>query len=146
MKKQSINAFVFLILFTLAAASAYGQDIIISKVKIPFDFSVRDKTLPAGTYSVKSMVEGNGMLLIRGVDRRGGVVSSTMPVQETESKKLPRLVFRRYGKTYFLFQIWEPSSDQGRQFFKSRTERSVERDFMKRGVDSSGKAIVVLIQ
>ena len=42
-------------------------------------------------------------------------------------------IFRRYGETYFLSQIWESDEIQGRQLLKSRTERSVERDLAERG-------------
>jgi hypothetical protein len=57
----------------------------------------------------------------------------TSNVQAMETPTTSKLIFRRYGETYFLSQIWEAYSEHGRQLAKSRTERSVERDLAMRG-------------
>jgi hypothetical protein len=68
MKKLAINSFTLLsLIFSLSATSVYAQGkTLISKVEIPFDFSIRDKTLPAGIYRVERIFQD--VLLIRGED------------------------------------------------------------------------------
>ena len=146
MKKQAINAFVLLsLLLSLPAIYVYAQGATpISKVEIPFDFSVRDKTLPAGTYSVAWVNPEKSMFRLRNEDTGEAIVSLAAPVQAKEAPKTTRLHFRRYGESYFLFQMWEPGSVRGRQLSKSRTERSIERNLAKEGAEPSSMAPVVL--
>lgn len=144
MKKLAINVATLLsLIFSLSAISVYGQSrTLISKVEIPFDFSIRDKTLPAGVYRVERIFQD--AVLIRSEDGQEACVSLTMPVRGKDSPETGRLLFHRYDEVYFLFQVWEPGSDYGRQVFKSRAERSVERDMAKKGDGASSKTIVVL--
>src|SRR5499426_4549519 len=146
MKRLAVNAFTWLsLIFSLPAISVNAQSrTLISKVKIPFDFSIRDKTLPAGVYSVERIFQD--ALLIRSEDGQEACVSLTMPVRAKEVPETGRLLFHRYEETYFLFQIWEPGSDDGRQILKSGAERSIERDMAKKGEGVSSIALVVLSQ
>jgi len=91
------------------------------------------KTFPAGVYSVTRVNQEKIMLRLSSEDGREAINVITSPVQAKESPKTAKLIFRRYGETYFLSQIWEPDDVDGRQLPKSRTERSVERDLTKRG-------------
>jgi hypothetical protein len=129
-------------MFSLSAISVYAQsNTLIRKVEIPFDFSIRDKTLPAGAYRIERIFQD--ALLIRGEDGQEACVSLTMPARANEVQETARLLFHRYGETYFLFQIWEPGSDSGRQILKSGAERSIERDMAKKGERASSIALVV---
>jgi len=144
MKKLAFTVFTLLsLIFSLSAISGYAQSkTLIGRVEIPFDFSIRDKTLPAGIYRVERIFQD--VILIRSEDGQEACVSLTMPVRAKEAPETARLLFHRYDETYFLFQIWEPGSDDGRQVLKSRTERSVERDMAKKGEGASSKFLVVL--
>jgi len=144
MKKLALNIFPLLsLIISVSAISVYPQGkTLISKVEIPFDFSLRDKTLPAGIYRVDHIFQH--VLLIRSEDGQGACVSLAIPVQAKETPETARLLFHRYNDTYFLFQIWEPGSNNGSQILKSRTERSIERDMAKKGEEASSIALVVL--
>jgi len=144
MKRLAYTVFTLLsLIFSLSAISGYAQSkTLIGRVEIPFDFSIRDKTLPAGIYRVERIFQD--VILIRSEDGQEACVSLTMPVRAKETPETARLLFHRYDETYFLFQIWEPGSDDGRQVLKSRTERSVERDMAKKGEGASSKFLVVL--
>jgi len=146
MKKLALNVFPLLsLIFSLSAISVYAQSkTLISKVEVPFDFSIRDKTLPAGIYRVERIFQD--VLLIRSEDGQEACVSLTTPVRAKEIPETARLLFHRYEETYFLFQIWEPGSDDGRQILKSRAERSIERDMAKKGEGASSIDLVVLSQ
>src|SRR5262249_29501233 len=117
---------------------------LIRKVEIPFDFSVRNKTFPAGAYSITRVTQDKSVLQLSSEDGREVVRLSTYPVQAKETPDTAKLNFRRYGETYFLFQIWESDDTQGRQLSKSSSERSIERDLAKRGEEPSIVDLVVL--
>ena len=145
MKKQAIKAFVLLgFLLSLSAIHVYAKgNMLISKVEIPFDFSIGDKTLPAGTYSITRVTQDKIVIQLSSEDGREVIRISTFGVQAKETPGIGKLIFHRYGETYFLFQIWESDDIQGRQVSKSRTERSVERDLAKK---SEKPSIVDLVQ
>ena len=144
LKMQAIKAFVLLsLLLPLSAIYVYGQGrTLVRGAKVPFDFSVGDKKFPAGVYSVTRVNPEKIMLRLSSEDGREAIHIITNPVQTKESPKTGKLIFRRYGETYFLSQIWESDEIQGRQLAKSRTERSVERDLANRG---DGPAIVDIV-
>jgi len=144
LKKQAVKAFVLLsLLLPLSAIYVYGQGkTLIREAKIPFDFSVGAKTFPAGVYSVTRVNQEKIMLRLSSKDGGESINIITSPIQAKEYPKTGKLIFRRYGETYFLSQIWESDEIQGRQLLKSRTERSVERDLTKRG---DGPAIVDIV-
>jgi hypothetical protein len=144
LKKKAIKAIGLLsLLLSISTFYVYAQgQTLIRKVKIPFGFSVGAKTFPAGVYSVTRVNQDNIMLRLSSEDGGESINIITSPVQAKESPKTSRLIFRRYGETYFLSQIWESDDTEGRQLVKSRTERSVERDLTKRG---EGTAIVDIV-
>jgi hypothetical protein len=144
LKKQAIKAFVLLsLLLPLSAIYVYAQGkTLIREVKIPFDFSVGAKTFPAGVYSVTRVNQEKIMLRLSSKDGGEAIHIMTVPVQAHESPKTAKLIFSRYGETYFLSQIWESAETQGHKLVKSRTERSVERDLAKRG---EGPAIIDIV-
>jgi hypothetical protein len=146
LKKQAIKAFALLsLLLSVSAIHVYAQGKpLIRKVEIPFDFSVRDKTFPAGTYSITRVNQEKALLRISSADGRETINIVTNSVQTNEFPKTGKLIFRRYGESYFLFQIWEADDIQGRQLSRSRTEWSVEHDLAKRGAAPATVDRVVL--
>ncbi len=142
---QAIKAFVLLgLLFSVSAIYVYAQsNTLLRKVEIPFEFSVRNKTLPAGTYTITRMNQDKSMLLLRSEDGRKAITILTNPVRAKDLSEIRRLSFHRYGETYFLNQIWERNEIQGRQLLKSSTERSLERELAKRGQEPSTVELVV---
>jgi hypothetical protein len=135
LKKQGIKAFVLLgLLLSVSAIIVNAQGrLLIRKVEIPFDFSVGDKQFPAGAYNITSVNSEKTILRLSSADGQEVVNILTNPVRAKETPNTSKLIFRRYGETYFLYQIWESYNDQGRYLSKSRTERSVERDLSKVG-------------
>ena len=146
MKKIDVKRFVLLgLLLSVSAICVYAQGKpLIHKVEIPFDFSIGDKTLPAGAYSVTRVNQEKIMLRLRRDDGRETINIITSTVQTNEAPKTGKLVFRRYGKTYFLFQIWESDEVQGHQLQRSRAERSFERDLTKIGEEPSTVDLAVV--
>jgi hypothetical protein len=130
MKQQLVNVVTklgFLSVMTLMAATVQGQSSAKTfRANIPFDFAVSGKTMPAGEYSI-GRPQNDAVLQISRVDGRSNSLRLTIPVQSRSPKDRTMLVFHRYGDQYFLYQVWAAGEATGRQIFKSRTEREIER-------------------
>ena len=112
-----------------AVIPAQGQSLAYRiKARIPFDFNVADKKLPAGEYSVGRVRQNSDDLVLSIADLggRSKAIRSSIPVQSFREKKNATLVFHRYGDQYFLFQVWGAGETTGRQFLKSRSERELQ--------------------
>jgi hypothetical protein len=88
----------------LLATSAGAQQYRIT-TKIPFDFTVRDTTCPAGVYDVQAQSFANFEALHNTSGKCSLFISSRRYLREAAGH--PRLVFRRYGQSYFLTKIWD---------------------------------------
>lgn len=72
--------------------------------KIPFDFTVRNQTCPAGVYDLAGQSFANFEQLHNNNGKCSLFISSRRYLREAVGH--PRLVFRRYGNSYFLTKIW----------------------------------------
>ena len=114
-----------------SAAVANGQSRHV-RAQVPFDFIVADKTLRAGKYEVIDQTSGGEVLAIRNADSQYEAMRLTSPIvandrQDTKAK----LVFHRYGETYFLSQVWMDGINNGRELAKTKQERALERELKK---------------
>jgi len=99
-------------------------------VNIPFDFTVTDKKLPAGKYTIGRAQQGNGDLVIQisRVDGDESVARLTIPVITRDPANEGLLVFHQYEDQYFLYEIWPAGGHTGRALPKSRAERDLEKN------------------
>jgi hypothetical protein len=98
----------------------HAQRTILS-AKVPFDFSVGDKYLPAGTYQICELDRGTLISNRDGHFDVLGTYSSAGPSKPGESK----LVFDRVGDHYFLRQIWTSARDEGLAVPESKQEKEM---------------------
>jgi hypothetical protein len=106
----------------LQASLAFAQQTTLI-ADIPFDFVVKNTTMPAGQYTISGM--NNKVLLISSRDWHHRMYVTTDGV---DSAKLPtdnKLVFNRYGDEYFLEQIWVAGVAQGDRLPLSSREREL---------------------
>jgi hypothetical protein len=98
-------------------------------VNIPFDFTVADKKLPAGKYSIGRAQVGQGDVVIEisSVAGEETLTRITIPVVQRDAVKDGVLVFHQYGDEYFLSEIWPAGGHTGRALPRSRTERELEQ-------------------
>jgi hypothetical protein len=83
------------------AMTAVAQDKV--RANVPFDFSVRGTTLPAGSYTIVRVRENDPTLLaIRGADGRQ-VLAFTTGMESAPAAG--SLVFHRYGESYYLSEV-----------------------------------------
>ncbi|MCX6635752.1 MAG: hypothetical protein NT090_11830 [Acidobacteria bacterium] len=116
------------ILFALAmigvfAATSVAADLFAVKARIPFDFAVAGKQLPAGVYTVERQ-SSPGVLMLRDAAGRVDVLFLAMPVYTNTDAQTPMLVFNKYGDRYFLAKIW-PATGAGAQLNPTKIEREL---------------------
>jgi len=149
MKRKVIKRLTMLSLVSMfslcaAVASANAQLSIPIRARIPFDFNVGDKKLPAGeyTFSRLSVVSDSKVMLVRGVGV--GVLQSTFDAEVLRPKNESRLVFHKYGDQYFLEQIWTGGEQEGTELPESRGERTIQRQLAQtQHSNMSGKVMRV---
>jgi len=121
MSTKAIATLSLMTLFVVAPAFAERP----LKAVVPFDFTVGAKHMSAGEYTVTFDIPG--VVRIAREDRRASCAVITTAVHAGKILDAGRLVFHRYGESYFLSQIWSPGYDQGRELRKSKTELEVAR-------------------
>ncbi|HLM98477.1 MAG TPA: hypothetical protein VK335_04310 [Bryobacteraceae bacterium] len=106
------------------------------KSDVPFAFVSGGRTIQAGQY-VLQIKQG----LVRFLDEDGhavhAIVSNTQDCNHKEEQ--PRLVFHRYGETYFLWQVW--SRDYKVEFGTSRTEHK-----LKAGLKADQETVILAMR
>ncbi len=97
---------------------------------VPFPFVVAGHSLPPGHYIVSGL---NDTVSIYGTETNGLFVpthNEQRPAHENSSK----LVFHRYGETYFLSEVWVGGNSIGKALFPSRAERKMRESGEEREI------------
>ena len=100
-------------------AAAQAQSI---TVNIPFNFSANDQNVPAGIYRI-SLEAPRFLSLVDTQSTRKQYLMLVQPTGEQNSQVGGPLIFRRYGDSNYLYQVWMPGQGEGRQFVRSRAEQ-----------------------
>lgn len=131
MRKQAYTMIALFVLVGSMAVAAPAQSSGRTRLiaNIPFQFSVGDKLLPAGEYTVVQVnpTSDHAVLQLRS---RDGSVSAMVQTNAAISKATEnaKLVFNRYGNKYFFAQAWIDGERNGLQASKPRAERTIERE------------------
>ena len=91
------------------------------RATIPFDFTVGNKLLPAGTYIIKE--QSDHMIVIQNHDKPIAMLS----LVNGDSNRSPnggKLKFHRYGSQYFLSEILCDQANMNLQVPTSKTEKT----------------------
>jgi hypothetical protein len=99
MKGITVLAFLTAALISMASARAHAQA---PAFTVPFDFTVADQVLPAGTYQLSYAAPNT--ILIRSKDGRFNAMTSTF-ANDKESYGGGKLIFAKYGNQYFLHEV-----------------------------------------
>jgi hypothetical protein len=123
------------IVITLAVgASVHAQTLSgnMMTINVPFDFSVGERRLPAGEYTVRRISKN---CLCFSIQNRESYESTTIlartSVRADKKRIRPGLTFNRYQKLYFLSRIWMADTSLGSELWKSRAERVVAENAEK---------------
>jgi hypothetical protein len=130
MKREMIRSLTMLALivavtFVTAVAPANGQSRAVV-ANVPFEFSVGDKALPAGEYTVRAVTEDGNALAIQNKNAAKSAIRLSNSIQATQASEKTKLVFHRYGPRYFLAEVWVSGERTGRQLLKNKEESTIE--------------------
>ena len=105
------------------------------RASIPFDFTVKGKTMPAGVYDITRVMDEPVTLLLRNIhDKHDVVVVETEPVRDYSMPRRAELVFNRYGDTYFLSEVFTAGEQTGEELYPSHKERELKREMARNEV------------
>ncbi|HWN74373.1 MAG TPA: hypothetical protein VNO13_01435 [Candidatus Udaeobacter sp.] len=93
------------------------------RVRVPFEFEIANKHLPAGEYVLSSDHEQVWLRVYRG--NTVAVVQSNHAVHD--GGKTGKVVFNCYEKLCFLSQLWLPDADGAREILTSKSEKQAAR-------------------
>ena len=119
MKKRML---IMLAGLLLAVGSAYAQT---SRqvADIPFDFMVGNKAFPAGEYTITPLGSDGATLMLQNADAKREQAIMPHYVLAPETQQESKLVFNQYGNHFYLSQIWDQGSNQGRELRMSNREK-----------------------
>jgi hypothetical protein len=123
MKTQAVRISALAVaLLTVSAAVAQTRpgDVI---VNVPFSFVVANHQMQPGRYIVTPVTYGT-LRIFNTEDSKNQMFVSVHSVQSSKLTD-PKLVFHRYGSSYFLTQVWNGNSDIGREVPKSKAEKEI---------------------
>jgi len=112
----SIALFALVSFVTVGSISAQDRAV---KATVPFDFTVGNTLLPAGSYTIAA--EDTGVIKIRNTDGRIVLLSTSTP--DGKEAKTGELVFNKYGDQYFLREILCASADMNMAVPASKQEK-----------------------
>jgi len=99
MKRTTVLAYLAATLISMGSACAHAQT---PRFTVPFDFTVGNHVLPAGTYQV-SYNAAKTAILIRSQDDRFHAFIAIHPADPSASDS--EAVFTKYGNQYFLHEV-----------------------------------------
>ena len=108
-------------LLMLSVVSAHAQSGPLM-AKIPFGFYAGDILLPAGEYRIVPIE--NGVMNVFNLDTHTPAIFNTFTVRNLGLEPIPgKLVFHRYGRDYFLSEMWWAGQSVGSKTMSSKRER-----------------------
>ena len=125
MRNRMFALSVFVLLLAVSAVAGPSDRLM---AEIPFDFYIGEKSMPAGHYIVNSNITADGSVqLISSENSRHHVAVMThLGDRRMYTRDESKLVFNRYGNTYYLSQIWySGGSSLSRELRVSKSEREM---------------------
>lgn len=129
MKTQSFKLFAIALVLGLAAifgtastASAQRKH----RFEVPFAFHVGQEKLAAGKYEMLK-IDTNRYWLRNVENKTSSFVNFQLSTVETSETDVDKLIFNRYGETYFLRAVNAEAGSRGRQLIESKLEKQIRR-------------------
>ena len=121
--KPTLFALIAVIGAALAISPARAESDSRILVNIPFDFSIGNTPLKAGSYVIEELQ--SGIVAFSSEDGQGKQFALTLPGESANSNHEPKLVFTRYGDQAFLHRIFFSGDNDGRQLLPSGREKKL---------------------
>jgi hypothetical protein len=126
----------------IAGGSALAQDHVV-KATVPFSFTVGDRTLPSGTYTISSGMTSPDVLEIRNWDKKVAILSLGRPDQNNPRHE-NSLVFHKYGSQYFLSDIRSERDTMNIHLPTTKAEKRAKTQVQEAGLFSDDPVLVAL--
>ena len=99
------------------------------RANVPFNFSVGNKTLPAGVYDIRDISSsGANTLLVHEREGQSSMIVGSNTGEALKGADKTKLIFNRYGSQYFLAEIWVGGATLGRELPKSSREKELAKE------------------
>jgi len=127
MTKKILNTLARLILLFAMAAPLQAGSILNHEmtITVPFEFAADDKVLPAGDYTVQLNPE-RGTVVLRGEGQKP-LMLLTVRKESRSAPQRGKLVFQRYGASFFLAEVWTQDNNTGQTLAPSAREKEMAR-------------------
>ena len=136
MKRHLSLAIAILMFVAVWATTAQSQAASprLMRAHIPFAFNVGSKQLPAGDYNITVLNPSSDqkVLQVRSTDGSVSAIVSTVATKSKSPEK-SKVVFHRYGDTYFFAQAQVSGESSALAAFKSKAERTEARTLASHG-------------
>jgi hypothetical protein len=136
MKRTTAIALIAMANLALAGTSFAQSNGV--RATVPFDFTVGNKLLPSGNYTIKQETSRH-MIVIRSHDKPIAALS----LVNQDGNKSPnggKLLFHRYGGQYFLSEILCDRADLNVEIPRSKTEKRAQ--LQQATLNSSSQTVV----
>jgi hypothetical protein len=133
MKYHVIRSFTLLSLLLILTAGTVCAQSTRNRIDIPFNVTVRQQSLPAGTYTVEPIKrDSRNVWMLQNKAGNVSILFTTIPVWNGKTQDDTRLVFNKYEGRNFLAQIWSAGESSGRELLRSKWERQVAKNGVQR--------------
>ena len=136
MKRHLSLTIAIMMLVAVWATTAQSQAASprLMRAHIPFAFNVGNKQFPAGVYTITVLNPSSDqkVLQIRSTDGSVSAIVSTVAAK-SKSPEQSKVVFHRYGDTYFFAQAQVSGESTALAAFKSKAERTEARTIASHG-------------
>ena len=124
MKKHTLSMLALMSRILMIACVSVQAQSRTTRASISFDFAAANSTMKAGEYMVQQVSPTT--ILLRSADRKSQAYVMTPQSVNSVNRRPQRLVFRRYGNSYFLGEIWT-TEFAGMRLAPSKEERAVAK-------------------
>ncbi len=141
MKRNLVGTLSLVVLAVLISSTgAFAQAY--AKASVPFAFAVGSAQLPAGTYEIKTLGQGNSSFVIQNAETSAAAMSTAG--REQPHNASAKLVFHRVGNAYFLAEVWRSSSAEGMIIPTSKQEKELAKELQAANGHAGGYEEVVI--
>jgi hypothetical protein len=142
MKKNALKVLALVSgILLIACASVQAQSSRTIRANIPFEFETARNTLPAGDYTIQKV--NSETLVLRDTNMKPrAFVLAAQRISSLDQGSSMRLVFHRYGSSYFLSEVWT-SGSYGVRLAQSKHEGAIAKEIAKLNQRSQSVEIAV---
>lgn len=137
MKRTTAIALIAMANFALAGTSFAQSNGV--RATVPFDFTVGNRLLPSGTYTIQKQSKSPNVIVIRSHDKPIATLSLVSP-DGNKSPNGGKLLFHKYGGQYFLSEILCDRADMNVAISPSKTEKRAQ--LQQATLNSSSQTVV----